>query len=159
MVATLLLAGCASAPPQIANPLAQPLAIAEVTGHLAEHLGKPVRWGGIILSVTPQPEEIWIEIEARPLGRRGRPDEDATSLGRFYARLPMAKMDPDLRSGHLITLFGQLSDEAVQQLGSRHIVLPVMAAEQFSVWASRAERPVVIPYHPYGWPYSPYYFP
>jgi len=71
VIAALLLAGCASTPPQIANPPAQPLSVSEATGHLAEHLHQPVRWGGIILSVTPQPEEIWIEIEARPLGHWG----------------------------------------------------------------------------------------
>lgn len=159
VIAPLLLAGCVSTPPQIANPPAQPLSVSEATEHLAEHLHQPVRWGGIILSVTPQPEEIWIEIEARPLGHQGHPNEDAASLGRFYARLPATRMDPDLRSGRLITLYGTLSDEATQQLGNHRILLPVMTAEQFSTWERRAEQPPALPRYPYGWPYPPYYLP
>ncbi|MGH7893523.1 MAG: Slp family lipoprotein, partial [Candidatus Binatia bacterium] len=82
LAAVVLLGACVRPPVQLAGQF-PPTSIAEARGD--GHEGERVRWGGIIVTATPEKSATCFELVALPLDRRARPRETDATPGRFVA--------------------------------------------------------------------------
>ncbi len=157
LVTFALLVGCAShlpdairkAPPDDIQP--------NTVRHAPDSLrGKPVRWGGHILSLRNLKEETQIEIVTRGLDSDGRPLEDDRSQGRFLAKVN-GFVDPTVyEKGREITVSGQVEGVSKQTIGDFQYDYPVVRAEQVHLWEKRASPHPDYYYDPF---YSPFWSP
>lgn len=151
----LLLAACAIMPPELAG-IAESPSLDEVAAQPERYRGRPIRWGGTIIEVTNEADATWLQILAKPLDRSGRPQEDATPMGRFLMRTEQF-LDPAiyLRERE-ITVLGTGAGLAERTVGKRSVKLPVIEAQRWHLWPKREPTPV---YYPYWWyyPYPLYY--
>jgi len=132
-----LLGACASTPENLRGEFA------EVTPARAsaEDVGTGVRWGGRVLSVTPERDRTCLQILSLPLDGRARPERDAAPGSRFLACregfLEPAAFPEDRR----ITVTGKLQGFERRPVGDYDYRFPVLDAEQIHLWPEvRAAR-------------------
>jgi outer membrane lipoprotein len=151
----LALAGCAATPRQLAVGPFDELTVAEAQRR--EAAGARVRWGGVIVGVTPRKEDTCIEVGSRRLDRQGRPQRGDESEGRFLACAP-GFYDPAVYAkGRALTVVGTLRESVVRKIGEYDYTYPVVAAEQVHLWPKRPRvQPSYLYYDPFWGPYWPY---
>lgn len=157
-VAALLLAACAATVPEPIRdvPETAPLPV-EVRSEPGRFEGARVRWGGTIIAVSNEAASTEIEIVARPLDARGRPEDVDRSLGRFLARVS-GFLDPAVYAeGREFTVTGTVKGATERTIGDYAYSYPVVEVSGQYLWARRrpeSERPPY-PYDPF-W-YDPWY--
>ncbi len=142
----LSLAGCATTPPAIRHAPSADLQLQEARDNIDAHRGRPVRWGGSIVSVENKDNETWIEVLELKLSRSGEPKRYSPSAGRFLIRVSRF-LDPAIYAkGRQITVAGVLEGDVERSIGKQPYSFPVVKAEEHYLWA---------PYRRYS--YDPYY--
>jgi outer membrane lipoprotein len=113
-----------------------------------------VIWGGDIVKITNQKDgTTLIEVFQLPLSRRGEPNENYPSEGRFLI-LAEKYLDPYLfRRGKKITVAGEILGEKTMSLGEMDYRYPLVSSKQIYLWREYYYYPA-----PYYYPYSPYYY-
>ncbi|MGH8601656.1 MAG: Slp family lipoprotein [Gammaproteobacteria bacterium] len=146
----LLVAGCASVPPQIkAPPLGDP-SISLVQKDAESHRGELVRWGGSIVEVENKENHTLVIVVAKALGRSGRPQGSDHSPGRFIARVE-GFLDPDVyKTDREATVYGVIEGQLMRKIGEKSYEYPLVKAETVYLWPD---------YSQYTYRYSPYYYP
>lgn len=97
------------------------------------YTGRPVRWGGAILSLGNESGWTRIDVQAHPLGQEGQPELSAPSPGRFIVRA-MIPFDPEVyEQGRPMTVAGtvQGADEARD---GRRSATPIVKADDLYLW-------------------------
>ena len=155
-VLTLLLTGCATtAPDAITQAPANDISLAQVRGNVEQHIAQPVRWGGTIAGVENRPDETWLDIVARPLGRSGRPQESGESDGRFLAKVK-GFLDPAVYTkGREVTVAGNVAGKLTRPIGEFPYTYVVVSADTTKLW----ERPTPRSYYYRDPFYDPFYDP
>src|SRR5262249_19749675 len=113
--------------------------------------GERVRWGGDIVSTTPENDKTCIEAVSKPLDRRARPIATDETSGRFIACAP-GFYDPAVNApGREITVVGTLEGPTSAKVGGYDSSFPTVRAETIYLWPKREPR-VDYPYYGYpGW--------
>ena len=122
-------------------------------------IGSQVRWGGNIISVDNKPDETWIEVLARPLGYAGEPNSDASSQGRFLARIN-GFIDPAIyTTERKITIRGQLESTLVRHIGEHPYRFPLVRVQAHYLWPKQPKTDELWndPWYPYPYGYDPLY--
>lgn len=146
-----VLAGCATMPTPLQGQF-RPLAANQAAASGA--VGAPVRWGGVIIAVEPEPERTCIQVLARPLSERsGRPLERDISDGRFLA-CRAGFYDPEVfTQGREVTVTGSIVAVTPRPVGNYEYAMPELAAEVIYLWPPRVDYD-----HGYYYgPWSPWY--
>lgn len=125
-------------------------------------VGAPVRWGGMIVETRPEAERTCIEVLARELDARARPEPSDQDLGRFLA-CDSSFLDPEIYTkGREVTTVGRLAAFQTGQVGEFEYRYPRVAADAIHLWPERQydddltyRGGYFVPY--YGWGF-PYYF-
>ena len=157
LLAALLLAGCASQVPLVVreSPAGGPN-ILQVQANPSAYVGRPVRWGGIIVGVDNHKTETTLQIVSRPLNSEGRPRKTDATYGRFLARA-QGFLDPAVYApGREITVAGILEPSVTGTIGNYQYTFPVIKARMTYLWPPRPRYPRRY-YDPY-W-YNPWYNP
>lgn len=152
-----LFAGCASnIPDSIRVSLPEAPTVAEVHSNPDQFVGRQVRWGGQLVSVTNESDRSLVEIVSRNLFSGGRPRQSDYSGGRFIAVLP-GFIDPATYSEKReITIFGTISGVLSGEIGQYDYQYPVVNVYEHVLWQPIPESH----YHPTRFPsYDPWYDP
>ena len=152
----LMITGCATIPPVIRYPPAEDLQLAEVRENVDAYTGKPVRWGGSIVSVNNEKDGAWIEVVDHELNRYGVSQDLDRSSGRFLVRTAEF-LDPAIYAPRrLITVAGTLAGSKQGTIGDYAYRFPVVKPITLYLWpredvnASRYPRYHVGVYYGHG---------
>ena len=164
----VLLAGCVTypLPPELRDPPAPDVSVAEVQAAPERHAGQSVRWGGTILEVRNRPQVTEIDVLATALGDNGVPLTHGPGLGRFVAEIA-GFLDPaEYPKDRRITVAGRVAGTRIRSVGDYPYSYPVVAVAQYRIWAQPAPVPYWHrypyygpPFYPWGWgyPWRPWY--
>ena len=150
MLIVFFLSGCASLIPQniSQSPTPDPV-LSEVIAQTDAHKGQPVRWGGIILTVSNHANDTEIEILAKELGSSGKPVDEDVALGRFLARVA-GFVDPAVYAqGRTLTIYGLVDSVLTRSIGEKPYVYPVIQAQTLYLWPRESEN-TYLDYYPCG---------
>lgn len=152
-----LAAGCATAPKPLRGEFA---ALAPEQASAAQATGDTVRWGGRIVSVTPDEQATCFEILGRDLGDTARPTRAAdVSNGRFLA-CRSGFYDPAIFAPERdVTVTGRIEGYELRPIGEYEYRYPKIAADVIYLWP----EPTEYRYDPYPspmfWPaFRPYWW-
>lgn len=161
----LALAGCAVTPKPESN--APVSGITPDTAREGGQVGERVRWGGVIVEVTPRQNETCFEISSRPLDDSGRPLSTDRNFGRFIA-CSKEFYDPAVYvSKREVSVVGILTGSVDGKVGERDYRFPKVQADDIYLWPKFARAPYRYyrpyrdpfwdPFYPYGLGYHPSY--
>jgi outer membrane lipoprotein len=162
-----LLGGCATnIPPSIRIDVGEPLSVAQVQADPAGTMGKPVRWGGEILSVINRKGSSDVVVLRRALFDDGEPKPDGGEAKRFVARIPGFVDPAEFKAGQRLTVSGHLQGLVTIPVGQYPYPHPVVRVAEYHRWPKYVEPPVPAwhrdpfycdPFWPWGyspgWPY------
>ncbi|MGQ0656666.1 MAG: Slp family lipoprotein [Chromatiales bacterium] len=150
---SLLLVACA--PPQIRHAPLADLQPAQVRVDARAFVGKPVRWGGEILSVQTKLNETVVEVLQSRLDSWGEPISHKYSGERFLARTERF-LDPAIYGkGRKVTVAGHVAGITKLPIGETTRDVPVMNAKLVHLWRSYPDYG----YRRYGYyPYPRFHF-
>jgi len=132
LTASMLLSSCGDMPSMLQGDF-DDTSIAQAQQTAAN--GAMVRWGGDIVSVTPEADQTCLEILGRPLDFNARPNPEGQPLGRFVA-CHADYYDPDEYSaGREVTVAGKLQGIAKRKIGDYHYQFPKVAASGVYLWS------------------------
>lgn len=159
-----LLSGCATTPLDIEKAATTTVLVSEVQASAKDHVGKDVRWGGTILTVSNKKDQTTIEILSRPMGKGARP-LDKPGIGRFLVEVT-GFLDPaEYPSGRDLTVVGTIQRVDEKTIGEFPYRYPVITGTNLHLWPEVVDRdpylydPFYGPYYP-RWPYRhPYWHP
>lgn len=153
LLALLLLAACARPPAALRGTF--PALTPRDAQVKPPPPGTRVRWGGTIVSTTPERERTCFEVVSQPLDRRARPAEPDQTLGRFVACAP-GFYDPVIwEKGREMTVAGTLGEPVTRRVEGHEYRAPVVHADTVYLWP---ERPNVVYYYD-PWRFDSYYHP
>ena len=159
IAALLLLAACASKPPETISrvPPDNP-ALLKVRADIDAHVGRDVRWGGVISGVENRADGTWIEIVYYELRDKGRPRDSGDSDGRFIASFDDF-VDPVVyENGRSLTVIGTIESKTSRKIGDYEYQFTIVEVDGSHLWNKRSEVRVV-PYYPqYYWYHDPWYY-
>ena len=161
---TSLYACAYNVPTAISIPPPENPSVGEVRERGEAMIGRRVRWGGTIATVTNKEADTWIEIVDRELRRSGQPLESDTSSGRFIARVP-GFLDPAIYDkGRQVTVAGILDKPTISTIGEFSYLFPVVAVDSYQLWEPTPETFYMEPlpywyYHPIHPGSYPYFHP
>ncbi|MGF1613713.1 MAG: Slp family lipoprotein, partial [Gammaproteobacteria bacterium] len=102
------------------------------------YAGKPVRWGGSIVSVNNEESGAWIEVVDHELNRYGMPEIRDRSPGRFMIRTAQF-LDPAIYApGRLVTVAGTLTGGREGSIGAYIYHFPVVRPINLHLWSYEA---------------------
>ena len=127
----LVLLAMACVPPPIAPP--HPSEITVTRARVENLVGRQVRWGGEVASVTPTERETCFEVIDRPLAQNGQPIHTEQTAGRFLACTPQF-YPRGLYEGQDVTVAGTLETPAPGQLDSLDHRYPRVAIAALNFW-------------------------
>lgn len=161
LVLVLLVSGCAIVPDEIKVDDNTPLVTytKAVTGGDSA-LGKPARWGGIIVGVENKPQKTYIEVVHFPLNHYGKPITSEDTVGRFKVVIN-GFVDPILfEEGRSVTFVGTVMQPMAGMVGEQPYMYPTLEAKDYHLWRKETVYDVSGFYFDYrlGW-YSPFYYP
>jgi len=144
-----VLAACARVPPQLQGIYPE-LSVAQAQAQSVT--GERVRWGGEIVSATPQTGETCFEVVSQPLDRRMRPLPTDDTSGRFIACEP-GFADPAIYAPKReITVVGTLEQPTSAKVGEYDYSFPKVRADAVYLWPKREPRDMAYPYGYGGYP-------
>lgn len=148
LLSILLLAACARVPPQLQGTF-PPLTVVEAQSQAEGVTGERVRWGGEIVSTTPQSGETCMEVVSKPLNRNTRPVGRDDTFGRFIT-CASGFYDPTIYAPNRdVTVVGTLEAPASAKVGDYDYSFPKVRADSVFLWPQRDPRDVA--YSPYGY--------
>ncbi|GEA13373.1 Slp family lipoprotein [Alteromonas sp. KUL49] len=161
ILSVLFFTGCAIVPESIKVENEEGLvSYTQAVTTSATSMGKPARWGGVIVGVENKPDKTYVELVHFPLNNYGKPIQRAETIGRFKAELE-GFVDPILfEEGRSVTFLGTLDAPLAGMIGEQPYSYPIIQAEDYHMWRKDS------PYHPSGlhlnyhggW-YSPFFYP
>ncbi len=158
----MLLTACASHVPEaIRTAPNSGISISAVQHSPERYIDNQVRWGGDIIAIENRPNETWVEVLARPLGRAGEPDSNANSNGRFLARISKF-LDPEIYTPERkITVRGRLESTLVRYIGKHPYRFPLVQIQAHYLWPKQPATSELWndPWYPYPYGYDPFYGP
>ncbi len=145
-VCLALLGACARVPPQLQGTF-PPVTVADAQRD--PKTGERVRWGGEIVSTTPQAGDTCLEVVSKPLACTTRPRGGDETFGRFVACAP-GFYDPAIYAPKRdVTVVGTLEPGSQGKVGEADYTFARLRAETVYLWPAR--DPVERVYAPYGW--------
>ena len=130
--------GCAEIPARIAHPPSEDdLQLDKALANINENIDQSVRWGGTVLTVSKDNEEIWIEIQQRGLDQYGAPRQRNGSMGRFLVKTEQSPEDLQSLIGMDITVFGTLGGSYDGSIGHAPYLFPVVNAKEHYLWGTK----------------------
>ncbi len=132
----LVVFATACAPPSGVRPDAS--AVTVTRARVEDLVGRHVRWGGEIASVTPTEHETCFEVIDRPLADNGAPLHTGQTDGRFMACTPQLYLR-GIYEGQDITVSGTLEQPVTGKLDELEYRYPRVAIEALHFWPQ--ERP------------------
>ena len=153
-ILTFCLSACTSSK-AIRTPVADSPSVEQA--RINQVTDKPVRWGGIIVSVENNADHTLIEVVERPLTRFGTPKVTNKSSGRFFARSKQFIDPENIKVKQAITISGTLIDYSKRMIGEHEYLYPVVEISEYKIWPQNRRinhRPYYQPY----W-YDPYWGP
>ncbi len=161
----LLVASCASnVPKEISSTPVPEVGLVAAQKIIKAHVGKPVRWGGMIIQIDNQQEKTVLEILAKPLNTYGQPLANVASPGRFFVEFP-GFIDPSLYApGREITVYGTLTGLRKKKIGEHSYDYPVVNGVKYYLWTQPVTYGYYDPYWDGYWGYGysypgPYWYP
>lgn len=156
-----VLGACSIVPKELRQAPKDNPVLVEVRADVERHVGREVRWGGMILEVDNDQTETRIEIVARDLLRSGRPVIADRSQGRFIAVMD-GFVDPAVYAeGRDITVGGVIIGIEPGKIGEHDYTWPVIRVHHDFLWPPysdpRRDYPPRYYYH-YD-PWYPYFYP
>ncbi|KKN47463.1 hypothetical protein LCGC14_0662640 [marine sediment metagenome] len=147
MLSFLVLTACSSVSPQIQFAAADALQLKQAAADIDASIGKTVRWGGKIISVSNEQDQSSLQIVQFPLSYIGRPVESKASQGRFIVQTTKF-LDPEVyKKDELVTVVGTLTSSQVIQVDQKKLTLPVLEMTETHRW-SRLNPSSGLPYNP-----------
>ncbi|OOE90779.1 Slp family lipoprotein [Salinivibrio sharmensis] len=131
----LVLSGCTSLPESLKGRMEQPVTEYPVVAKMTKaQQGEEVRLGGLIAAVKNRENDSVVEIVALPTSHAGRPDIDASSLGRFKAIFPGFIEPADYAKGRPITVLGDFQQRQSGKVGDYSYDYPVIVVKGHQLW-------------------------
>lgn len=134
VLATLLLAACASGPGISTVDVNQSITPREAIAEIGSVRGNKVLWGGMIVNSTNLEGSTRLEVLAYPLDASQRPDTEAQPTGRFLAIEPGYLETVDYRQGRLVTVKGTLNETRKGEIDEADYTYPVVASHRLHLW-------------------------
>jgi outer membrane lipoprotein len=157
-IVLVALAGCAVTPkPESSLPVSS---ITPEAARQSAPVGERVRWGGVIVDVTPRQNETCFEISSRPLAENGRPLDTDRNFGRFIA-CSKEFYDPAVYlPKREVSVVGTLTEPVDGKVGERDYRFPKLKAESVYLWPEESRYyPYYHPLYDAFWdPFYPYRF-
>lgn len=100
----------------------------------------PLQWGGVIIESRNLREFTEIQILAFPLDEDGRPDTNASSIGRFIAQRPGYLELAEYAVGAEVTATGRYSESRKGMVAESSYLFPVLLCDEITLWPERAAR-------------------
>jgi outer membrane lipoprotein len=157
-----VLLGCARPPLELAGTFPR-LRVADA--QQAGHVGERIRWGGRIVTATPERNRTCFEVVGYDLDRRARPREGDDTQGRFVA-CAAGFFDPEVYAPKReVTVVGTLEGTAPGKVGEYEYPFPHVAADAVYLWPERlpvdAGRAYYVgpAWYPYWWGWGGWYGP
>jgi len=135
IVPVSMLVACASLPLAINEGLFSGETPASVLEKNAT--GKQVRWGGVIISVSPSLAETCFEILSRPLDNEGEPRPVDATEGRFVACASQFYDPAAYPNGRHLTVKGTVQTSVTCKIGDYERRCPQVKIEALHLWAKR----------------------
>ncbi len=135
IVPLLMLAACASVPMAINDGIVSGETPASVLER--ESTGKSVRWGGVIISVSPSQTETCFEILSRPLDNEGEPRPIDATEGRFVACCSQFYDPAAYPGGRHLTVKGVVQTPVMCKIGDYERRCPRVKIEALYLWPKR----------------------
>lgn len=154
-LASVLLSACASTsiPTRIQQaPEGQPT-VTEVQQDPVRFNDATVRWGGTIVKVDNLAETTYIEVLARTLSSKGKPDADSSGKGRFMIRFDGFFDPEEYAKDRLLTVTGKTAGIREKPVGEYLYRYPLVIPDSHYLW------PVEQPYNYYPFYRDPFYDP
>lgn len=150
-----LLTACSSTSQTMQSNRYDDLQLKQVTPSVASYKGETVRWGGKIIKVHNFDTHSQLQLVQFPLNRYGRPIQANNSQGRFFTR-SNDFLDPEIfKEGMMLTVVGQISDQASITVDKKNLVVPVVEIQESQRWpANSASGREYNPKH--DWPFIGY---
>ncbi|MGH8121485.1 MAG: Slp family lipoprotein [Rudaea sp.] len=153
LAATVMLAGCATVPAQLAGDNFAAVTPQQAAAQSAGD--QHVRWGGEIIKVEPRADTTCFEILSRDLYADARPNRRDHSEGRFIA-CKKGFLDPAVYAkGRDITVVGAVNGSVRHKVGGYDYTFAKVDADEVYMWPKRVARPAGY-YDPLWGPYPPY---
>ncbi len=151
----LLLASCASnVPKEISSSPLPEIGLVAAQKIIKAHIGKPVRWGGMIIRIDNQQEKTILEILAKPLNTYGQPIPNVASPGRFLVEIA-GFVDPSLYApGREMTVYGTLTGLQKKKIGEHDYDYPVVNGTKYYLWTQPLNSGYYDPYWDSYWGYG-----
>jgi outer membrane lipoprotein len=147
---TMMLGACVTAPQPLQgefNPITpRDAAASDITG-------APVRWGGRIVSVEPQPNRTCFEMVSTYLGDNARPYWGSDDTGGRFIACRTGFYDPAIfEKNREVTFIGRVSGYQNRQIGGYDYRFPQVEADVVYLWPVR-ETVDVVGYPAAPWPW------
>lgn len=149
--------GCAQIPEKLDLAVSD-VRVSDVKESAQEHVGKRVRWGGIVHDVENREQDTLVTIIAKPLDDSARPTKTTEYFGRFILRIESFVDPVTLPVGREMTAVGLVEPTLHKKIGDYVYPYPLLKTEHFVLWPkSTSERETIVIIHDLGpsW-YYPY---
>jgi outer membrane lipoprotein len=132
----VLLTACNSKlPVDIQYAPAEDLQLKQVVNAVPEYQGKPVRWGGEIITVTNDDGSSLLEIKQLSLNSYGFPLLNKPSYGQFIAKSKQYFDPEEYQAGLLITFSGIITaEEMKREIRRKDYYLPIIDITTTKLW-------------------------
>lgn len=136
LVATIFvfLSACSTLPVDIQKTAAENIRLYQVINSVSAFHGKPVRWGGRIVSVSTDGAKSILEIEYLPVNRYGFPLTTHPVQGVFLSESDDF-LDPEIyQQGLLVTLSGTITSQVIKTSKKIESEMPIITISHIHLW-------------------------
>jgi len=156
-ILSLFLVACSSLPKTIQDPPSYDLQLENVAGQSSDYVNKPIRWGGMIITVNNDDQQSLLQIVHFPLNGFAKPDVTRESQGRFLIQTEQF-LDPEVyKFGRLATFSGIIHSEQQRLVDKKTLLLPVVEMTESYLWPKELSMSPYYNTH-YFYPYNGYGF-
>lgn len=158
LLASSLMGACSSLPKSTDGQDVIPISVSEVQQSPESHLGKAVRWGGSVISVTNKKHHTLVEVLSKPLSRGTRPT-DKPGQGRFFLEISGFVDPQSYPINRDITVVGTIDGVQERLIGEFPYRYPVLQSIAVHLWPDDSNDrlyhydPFYGPFYP-GWPHG-----
>jgi outer membrane lipoprotein len=106
-----------------------------VAADIAQHKGRSVEWGGVIIAAENRRDSTWLELLAYPLNDAHKPRTGARPLGRFLAVHPGYLETADYAPKRWVTVVGKVQELRVGKVGKAPYRFPLIEIDRIDMWS------------------------
>lgn len=144
-----LLTACASQPKPLQGPFA-PITPRDAVE--TDRTGVPVRWGGRIVKVEPQPNRTCFEMISTRLNIHARPYWATDDIGGRFIACRIGFYDPALfQVNREVTFTGRIEGYETRRIGEYDYRFPRVEADVVYLWPVRERVDVMLRPQPWPW--------